>query len=194
MVVQGVSTALPRACSELVGWVERSETHRTPMTAYRRNLASVGSCFFTANLADRRADTADQSHRVFARGVSGNPETSSIRHCSNRGLTRPPSHDLDVAGGDADFALRWRLIKTAFSRSLSPNEAISESRFRKGECGIWQRRYWEHTLRDETDFQRRLDYIHSKPVKHGHVAHPEYWPYSSLRRWSRLAVSSNPTT
>jgi REP element-mobilizing transposase RayT len=72
--------------------------------------------------------------------------------------------------GDADFALRWRLIKSMFSRGLPAGERTSASRAQKGERGIWQRRYWEHTLRDEEDFARYADYIHFNPVKHGHVS------------------------
>jgi putative transposase len=71
---------------------------------------------------------------------------------------------------DADFALRWRLVKSTFSRSLPRGERISQSRSDKGERGIWQRRYWEHTLRDENDVARHVDYIHFNPVKHGYVA------------------------
>jgi REP element-mobilizing transposase RayT len=65
--------------------------------------------------------------------------------------------------GDADFATRRRLIKSGFSRALPSGEPISASRAAKAERGIWQRRYWEHTLRDEDDFSRHLDYIHFSP-------------------------------
>ena len=90
--------------------------------------------------------------------------------------------------GDADFPLRWRLIKTAFSHRLPGGERISTSRAAKGERGIWQRRYWERTLRDEKDFERHCDYIHFNPVKHGHVIRARDWPYSSFRRWVRLGA------
>ncbi len=90
--------------------------------------------------------------------------------------------------GDADFATRWRLIKGAFSHNLSQGEAISVSRGAKAERGIWQRRYWEHTLRDENDVTRHLDYIHFNPVKHGHTARVRDWPYSSFHRWARLGA------
>jgi len=90
--------------------------------------------------------------------------------------------------GDADFATRWRHVKAMFSRALPMRERISESRLRKGERGIWQRRYWEHTLRDERDFSRHLDYIHFNPVKHGLVTRVEDWPYSSFYRMVRLGV------
>ena len=90
--------------------------------------------------------------------------------------------------GDADFAIRWRLSKAAFSRRLPPSEPVSASRLRKHERGIWQRRYWEHTLRDEGDFARHIDYIHFNPVKHGHARRVRDWPFSSFHRMVRLGL------
>jgi putative transposase len=90
--------------------------------------------------------------------------------------------------GDADFAVRWRLMKSAFSRGLPLGERRSQSRSRKAERGIWQRRYWEHTLRDENDFERHVDYINFNPVKHGHVAQVKDWPHSSFHRMVRLGL------
>jgi len=73
-----------------------------------------------------------------------------------------------------------------FSRGLPRTEAVSGSRSRKGERGIWQRRYWEHTLRNEADFIRHADYIHFNPVKHGLVERVEDWSLSSFHRMVRL--------
>ena len=88
--------------------------------------------------------------------------------------------------GDADFSTRWRLIKSAFSRRLPSNERISQSRSAKGERGIWQRRYWEHTIRDENDFVRHVDYVHINPVKHGLVDRVRDWAASSFHRHVEL--------
>jgi len=85
----------------------------------------------------------------------------------------------------------WRLIKTVFSRGIEPGEGRSASRKVKGERGIWQRRYWEHTLRDEMDFERHCDYIHFNPVKHGYVSKPKEWAYSSFQRFVRLGFYPN---
>jgi putative transposase len=71
--------------------------------------------------------------------------------------------------GDRDFATRWRLIKSTFSRNFAVDEPISASRAAKRERGIWQRRYWEHTIRNEEDLARHIDYVHINPVKHGLV-------------------------
>jgi REP element-mobilizing transposase RayT len=88
--------------------------------------------------------------------------------------------------GDADFATRRRLIKTGFSRRLPAGERISHSRVVKGERGIGQRRYWEHTIRDERDFARHVDCIHINPVKHGLVTRVRDWPHSSFHRMVKL--------
>ncbi len=61
-------------------------------------------------------------------------------------------------------------------------EARSDVMVRRGERGIWQRRYWEHTIRDDRDYASHVDYIHFNPVKHGFVEHPAEWPFSSFRR------------
>lgn len=90
--------------------------------------------------------------------------------------------------GDCDFSTRWGLIKAGFSRGLAQGEVISASRVRKRERGIWQRRFWEHTIRGDDDFARHVDYIHFNPVKHGHVARAAAWPFSSFRRMVRLGV------
>ncbi len=81
-----------------------------------------------------------------------------------------------------------RLIKSAFSRNLATGERISQSRAAKGERGIWQRRYWEHTIRDDDDFVHHVDYIHINPVKHGLVTRVRDWPYSSFHRMVKLGV------
>jgi len=80
------------------------------------------------------------------------------------------------------------LIKAGFSRNLPKVERISASRIGKGERGIWQRRYWERQIRDETDYARHVDYIHYNPVKHGYAQTPLDWPYSSLHRFVREGV------
>jgi len=90
--------------------------------------------------------------------------------------------------GESDFALRWRLVKAMFSRALPRGERVSRSRSSKGERGIWQRRYWEHAIRDEDDFARHADYIHFKSVKHGHAERVLDWPYSSFHRMVRRGL------
>jgi len=85
--------------------------------------------------------------------------------------------------GDADFSLRWRLIKSAFSRALPKTGHRSSVRKAAGERGIWQRHYWEHFIRDDVDFQRHVDYVHVNPVKHGYVSRVTDWPCSTFHRY-----------
>jgi len=87
--------------------------------------------------------------------------------------------------GDADFSSRWQRIKAKFSRQCPTEfkQKVSPSRQHKGELAIWQRRFWEHQIRDETDLKQHIEYIHYNPVKHGLVSAPKDWPYSSFHRY-----------
>jgi putative transposase len=84
--------------------------------------------------------------------------------------------------GDAIFPGRWRAIKTAFSKSVPTGEPRLPVISSRGERGIWQRRFWEHTIRNDQDFASHMDYTHFNPVKHGLVEHPADWLHSSFRR------------
>jgi putative transposase len=158
------------------------------MTDYRRNFLPGGSFFFTVNLADRRlrllTEHVDGLRNAFR-------ETRQHHPFAIDAMVVLPDHLHTVwtlPDGDADFATRWRLIKSSFSRDLPSSEPISSSRAVKGERGIWQRRYWEHTIRDESDFARHVDYIHINPIKHGLVTRVRDWPYSSFHRMVKLGV------
>ena len=90
---------------------------------------------------------------------------------------------------DADYSKRWSSIKGLFSRAYSnvsrKHRQVSSSRVRKGEVCIWQRRFWEHQIRDEQDLQHHIDYIHYNPVKHGFVQRIEDWPWSTYHKFVR---------
>ena len=158
------------------------------MTSYRRNFVPGGSFFFTVNLADRKLAllTAhiELLREAFRKTRQRHPFTVDA-------IVILPDHIHAIwtmPEGDADFATRWRLIKSTFSRNLSVDEPISESRAAKRERGIWQRRYWEHTIRDEDDFARHVDYIHINPLKHGLVDRVREWEASSFQRFVKLGV------
>jgi putative transposase len=85
--------------------------------------------------------------------------------------------------GDADHATRWRLIKLLFVKSLPQGQRLSAVRKRRHERGIWQRRHWEHTIRDARDLAAHMDSIHWNPVKHGYVAQVSQWPFSTFHRY-----------
>ena len=97
-----------------------------------------------------------------------------------------------LPAGDGDFSVRWRRIKSEFTKcylSAGGHEGPrSSSRRKRNERGIWQRRFWDHVIRDELDFERHLDYIHYNPVKHGLVQNACDWPYSSFQRWVERGV------
>jgi putative transposase len=92
--------------------------------------------------------------------------------------------------GDSDFATRWRLIKTGFTKHCDPmlRIASNHARLTKRQQALWQHRYWEHVLRNETDFAQHLEYIHFNPVKHRLVSSPIEWPYSSFHRYVSAGI------
>jgi putative transposase len=159
------------------------------MTEYRRAWSPGGTWFFTVNLANRRGnrllvdriDLLRRSFRNVHRRHSFKVEAIVVLpdhlHCI---WTLPP--------GDTGFAGRWTLIKSEFSRRVEKGEWISRSRIERGERGIWQRRFWEHLIRDDEDFERHVDYIHWNPVKHGYVRNVVEWPYSSFHNYLRAGI------
>ena len=162
---------------------------RSRMTRYRRSHTPDAIWFFTVNLAERRGNTRLVDH-IDALGDS----FRSVR-------TRHPFHMEAIVvlpdhlhclwrlpPGESDNATRWSLIKAGFSRALPPGERVSTSRRRRGERGIWQRRFWEHQIRDERDFGRHADYIHYNPVKHGYAATAAAWPHSSFHAFVAKGV------
>jgi putative transposase len=92
--------------------------------------------------------------------------------------------------GDSDLSTRWRLVKSYFSHRYEGEYRgdVSASREKKREQAIWQRRFWEHAIRDEEDYARHVDYIHYNPVKHGLVRAPRDWEYSSFHGYIRAGL------
>ena len=95
---------------------------------------------------------------------------------------------MDAAAGDDDYANRWRTFKQHFSRALERSEYRSEVRQRRGERGIWQRRFWEHAIRDEGDYAAHVDYVHINPLKHGYVERLRDWPFSTFHSYVRTGI------
>ena len=155
------------------------------MSNYRRAWVPGGTYFFTVNLLERNrrllVDHVDLLRIAFA-------QTRAARPFDVIAAVVLPEHlhcIWQLPPGDADNAARWKAIKTAFSRSLPRGERRSARRMSKGERGIWQRRYWEHLIRDDRDLAAHVDYVHFNPVKHRHVARVEDWPYSTFHRYVR---------
>ena len=155
------------------------------MANYRRVWVPGGTYVFTVNLLERNrrllVDHIDLLRGAFAQACANRPFDMIA-------AVVLPDHlhcvwQLPI--GDADNASRWSAIKAAFSRSLPTGEWRSARRAAKGERGIWQRRYWEHLVRDDRDLVTHVDYVHFNPVKHRHVARVEDWPYSTFHRYVR---------
>ena len=89
---------------------------------------------------------------------------------------------------DANYVLRWRMIKLFFSKSLPKTERLSARRCIKGERGIWQRRYWEHLIRDEQDLREHIHYVHRITLKHGLVGQVIDWPFSTFHLYVRNGI------
>lgn len=151
------------------------------MPDYRRAWHPGGTWFFTVNLLQRRGNDLLVRH------------VDALRDATRRVRERHPFHIhawvvlpdhlhcvIELPAGDTDFALRWRLIRSGFSKAVPATEWRSPVRARRGERGIWQRRYWEHLIRDEADLAAHMDYVHINPVKHGLVARVCDWPYSTF--------------
>ncbi len=158
------------------------------MSRYRRSWVPGGSFFFTVTLADRRSsllvDEIDRLRQAYAITRQSLPFTT-LAIC----VLPDHLHTLwTLPPGDANYAQRWSLCKSTFSRALPADASRSASQRHKREKGIWQRRYWEHQIRDERDLQRHIDYIHYNPVKHGLVARVKDWPYSSFHRYVEQAL------
>jgi len=94
--------------------------------------------------------------------------------------------------GDSDYSTRWRLIKSTFTHHWGSAKDIpnTASRQIKGEQAVWQRRFWEHLIRDDLDWQRHVEYIHYNPVKHGLVRAPVEWRHSSFHTFVKQALYS----
>ena len=155
------------------------------MSNYRRLRIPGGCYFFTVNLAERRTDLLVRHIDALREAMR---EVRRGRPFRIDAFVVLPDHlhaIWTLPEGDDDFATRWMLIKTGFSRHVPADERRSPSRRRRDERGIWQRRYWEHAIRDDGDFAAHVDYVHFNPVKHGFVVDPSGWPYSTVHRHVR---------
>ena len=152
------------------------------MSHYHRVRLEGSTYFFTVNLADRSScllvDRIERLRQAY-RTVQQRRPFETIAVC----VLPDHVHALwALPEGDADFPTRWSLIKNYFSRGHQPGPR-STSKISKREKGIWQRRYWEHAIRDQADLERHVDYIHINPLKHGYVSRVADWPHSSFHRY-----------
>ena len=157
------------------------------MVLYRRNFVPGGTYFFTLTLQDRGATTLTDHiadlRAAFRRARAERPFTLEA-------IVVLPEHLhalLTLPTADADYPARLRRIKGLFSSAVAKTNPNMQPN-RRGGYDLWQPRYWEHTIRDESDFTRHADYIHFNPVKHGIVSHVRDWPHSSFHRYVRDGI------
>ena len=152
------------------------------MTSYRRLRLPGATYFFTVCLQERGSSTLTDNicllREAYRKTVAELPVT-----CPAMVVLPDHLHAIWTEPDDAvQYPERWRRIKARFSHALPASFAPCDSKRRKRERGLWQRRFWEHAIRDETDFIAAMEYCQLNPVKHGFVQAPEDWPYSSFTR------------
>ena len=158
------------------------------MPNYRRNRVAGGTYFFTVTLRDRSSDLLVAQIAALRAAVRATRARYPF-HIDAWVVLPDHMHCLwTLPQDDHDFPARWQMIKALFSRTVPHAEPRSASLVRKREAGIWQRRYWEHTIRDEQDYAAHMDYIHINPVRHGLAAHPAAGMFSSFARCVALGM------
>jgi putative transposase len=153
------------------------------MTRYRRAHIPGGTLFFTVTLADRSSDALVRHIELLRLSYA---VVQKERPFKTIAICVLPDHlhaIWSLPPDDADFATRWNIIKGRFSRALPAATSRSPSKVARREKGIWQRRYWEHAIRNDRDLERHVDYVHFNPAKHGLVSRVEDWPHSTFHRY-----------
>ena len=152
------------------------------MVNYRRDYTPGGTYFFTVNLRNRRSNCLTTHIKFLGEAFRYAQKKANYRTLAIAVLHEHLHAIWQLPEGDADYSRRWSLVKGHFTRSLLKS-GIEFTGDKSGEFNLWQKRCWEHRIRDEIDCQRHIDYIHYNPVKHGLVSLPEQWPYSSIHRF-----------
>jgi putative transposase len=155
---------------------------------YIRAFVPGASYFFTVVLLDRRRALLTRNIDLLRDAFR---QTRRDRPFRIDAVVILPDHVhciWTLPEADTDYPTRWRLIKSRFSRAIEPTERLSQRRIKKRERGIWQRRYWEHVIRDQADMSRHVDYIHYNPVKHGWVRRPGDWPHSTFLNYVEAGI------
>jgi putative transposase len=155
------------------------------MMNYRRNRIQGGTYFFTVVTANR-TPVFNSPAAVDCLRTSFSAVMQRFSFVIDAMVVLPDHlHSIwTLPNDDDDFSGRWRLVKTGFTKRSMRVPGLSEPI----NGSIWQKRFWEHTIRNDLDFERHVDYIHLNPVKHGYVARAVDWPYSSFHRYVRDGV------
>ena len=158
------------------------------MSSYRRNYREGGTYFFTINLL-QRDKTLLVDHIEALRSAVATVKTSQPFTIDAWVVLPDHLHCIwTLPEGDSNYSSRWREVKKSFVKQLAKTEKLSPVRLKNGERGIWQRRFWEHTIRSEVDYQHHIDYVYINPLKHGLVSRVKDWPFSSFHRDVKLGL------
>jgi putative transposase len=158
------------------------------MPNYRRNRISGGTYFFTVNLLERKSTLLIEHIAELREAVRLVREKQPF-HIDAWVVLPDHMHAIwTLPSGDDQYSNRWRAIKKAFSKAIPKTEYRSTIRIKRHERGIWQRRFWEHTITDDADYAAHMDYIHYNPVKHGWAFTVQEWPYSSFHRLVKMGI------
>ncbi len=160
------------------------------MPEYRRRFALGGEYFFTVNLEDRSSDALVRNIALFRKAWSFAEQRMPFETVAAVVLPDHLHCIWRLPPDDEDFPTRWRLLKGRFTQLVARTADVPAGR-RPGEVGLWQRRFWEHMIRDDRDRQAHVDYIHNNPVKHGQCSRVDEWPYSTWRRWDAM-IADDP--
>src|SRR5690606_25578166 len=163
------------------------------MPDYRRARIPGGCYFFTVVTERRQPILTHPDIRLALREAIMEVRASQPFRINGWVLLPDHMHAIwSLPPGDADFSNRWRRIKRHVTRHCGPAHQRAELLTRRRsakQCGtLWQHRFWEHLIRDETDFRRHLDYLHANPLRHGLVERVSDWPWSSFHRWAQRGV------
>ena len=158
------------------------------MVHYRR-AKTPGACYFlTLTLRDRSSDLLKHHHAQLGDALR---LVRQQKPYSLPAIVLLPDHLhmlMQLPDGDADFSARVRLLKSSFVSALRAQGVQGVRLNAKGETDVWQRRFWEHLIRDQRDFAAHVDYIHINPLKHGLVERVSEWPFSSFHRYVRRGL------
>ena len=148
-----------------------------------------GTYFFTVNLLQRYPNDLLVRYIELLRTVVREVRKNRPFHIDAWVILPDHLHCVwTLPPGDDDFTNRWRMIKQGFSKALFMTERRSSVRIARGERGLWQRRFWEHAIRDDGDYAAHVDYCHINPLKHGYVKRVADWPYSTFHRYVERGV------
>jgi putative transposase len=161
------------------------------MPEYRRSFIEGGTYFFTVVTYNRVPMFTNPRTRRILRSALLNVKERYPFTLDSICLLPEHIHCIwTLPTTDSNYSLRWKEIKRLFTqeylKKVGLGETRNESRQKRGEAAIWQRRFWEHTIRDEDDLGQHIDYIHYNPVKHGHVQSVHEWQWSSFHRYVEM--------